>query len=237
MTRGKRTNRIRQLPHHATCSAASHGGGTGGLAAPGVHGWHAAAAGLQQPQGRQHLGQVGVAEEVRRLGVPGGECSQQMRLRRPAQQDLGPQHFNVLAFPCNQCGQQEPDSSKIESFALPHLQCHFPHVQQDHSGQHWCPPCLQVPDGDFWQGAQLELLEVPSGPSWKGGRSLGPKHDSGGDQAPVYSAGDEAHPEEARRLINTFPPLPDPLPALCMSDQSKLKWCYKETTDSPPLLS
>uniref|UniRef100_A0A452E3I3 Glutathione peroxidase n=1 Tax=Capra hircus TaxID=9925 RepID=A0A452E3I3_CAPHI len=28
-----------------------------------------------------------------------------------------PQHFNVLAFPCNQCGQQEPDSSKIQSFA------------------------------------------------------------------------------------------------------------------------
>ncbi|KAB0337378.1 hypothetical protein FD755_025633 [Muntiacus reevesi] len=38
-------------------------------------------------------------------------------LKKPAQQDLGPQHFNVLAFPCNQCGQQKPDSNKIDSFA------------------------------------------------------------------------------------------------------------------------
>ena len=49
-----------------------------------------------------------------------------MRLRRPAQQDLGPQHFNVLAFPCNQCGQQEPDSSKIESFARRTYSVSFP---------------------------------------------------------------------------------------------------------------
>ncbi|KAM8935692.1 glutathione peroxidase 7 [Lycaon pictus] len=34
------------------------------------------------------------------------------------QRDLGPRHFTVLAFPCNQFGQQEPDSDReIESFA------------------------------------------------------------------------------------------------------------------------
>ena len=119
MTRGKRTNRIRQLPHHATCSGASHDGDAGGLAAPGIHGWHAVGAGLQQPQGHQHPRQVGVAEEVQWLDVPGGESGQRMWLHRPAQQDLGPQHFNVLAFPCNQCGQQEPESNKIDSFAPP----------------------------------------------------------------------------------------------------------------------
>uniref|UniRef100_A0A4W4EED5 Glutathione peroxidase n=1 Tax=Electrophorus electricus TaxID=8005 RepID=A0A4W4EED5_ELEEL len=33
------------------------------------------------------------------------------------QRDFGPQHFNVLAFPCNQFGQQEPGSDKdIDSF-------------------------------------------------------------------------------------------------------------------------
>ncbi|KAM9797528.1 glutathione peroxidase 7 [Syngnathus typhle] len=33
------------------------------------------------------------------------------------QRDLGPYHFNVLAFPCNQFGQQEPGSDKeIDSF-------------------------------------------------------------------------------------------------------------------------
>nr|XP_020643802.1 glutathione peroxidase 7 [Pogona vitticeps] len=34
------------------------------------------------------------------------------------QRELGSHHFNVLAFPCNQFGQQEPNSNKeIESFA------------------------------------------------------------------------------------------------------------------------
>nr|XP_025847602.1 glutathione peroxidase 7 isoform X4 [Vulpes vulpes] len=34
------------------------------------------------------------------------------------QRDLGPRHFTVLAFPCNQFGQQEPDGDReIESFA------------------------------------------------------------------------------------------------------------------------
>ncbi|KAJ8392522.1 hypothetical protein AAFF_G00074000 [Aldrovandia affinis] len=33
------------------------------------------------------------------------------------QRDFGPYHFNVLAFPCNQFGQQEPSSDKeIDSF-------------------------------------------------------------------------------------------------------------------------
>ncbi|KAJ8279055.1 hypothetical protein COCON_G00061210 [Conger conger] len=33
------------------------------------------------------------------------------------QRDFGPNHFNVLAFPCNQFGQQEPGSDKeIDSF-------------------------------------------------------------------------------------------------------------------------
>lgn len=33
------------------------------------------------------------------------------------QRDYGPRHFNVLAFPCNQFGQQEPGSDKeIDSF-------------------------------------------------------------------------------------------------------------------------
>lgn len=36
---------------------------------------------------------------------------------QPLQRDFGPYHFNVLAFPCNQFGQQEPGSDKeIDSF-------------------------------------------------------------------------------------------------------------------------
>ncbi|KAM7161818.1 glutathione peroxidase 7 [Macrochelys suwanniensis] len=43
------------------------------------------------------------------------------------QRDLGPYHFNVLAFPCNQFGQQEPDSNKeIESFARKTYGASFP---------------------------------------------------------------------------------------------------------------
>uniref|UniRef100_A0A8C0QI32 Glutathione peroxidase n=1 Tax=Chelonoidis abingdonii TaxID=106734 RepID=A0A8C0QI32_CHEAB len=43
------------------------------------------------------------------------------------QRDLGSQYFNVLAFPCNQFGQQEPDSNKeIESFARKTYGATFP---------------------------------------------------------------------------------------------------------------
>ncbi|XP_006126457.1 glutathione peroxidase 7 [Pelodiscus sinensis] len=43
------------------------------------------------------------------------------------QKHLGPHHFNVLAFPCNQFGQQEPDSDKeIESFARKTYGVSFP---------------------------------------------------------------------------------------------------------------
>ncbi|KAB0398176.1 hypothetical protein E2I00_000229 [Balaenoptera physalus] len=44
---------------------------------------------------------------------------------------------------------------------------------------------------------------------------LGPNPVGGGDRVPDYSACEEAHPEEARRLIITFPPLPlSPPPAV-----------------------
>ncbi|KAJ6662501.1 hypothetical protein lerEdw1_011637 [Lerista edwardsae] len=43
------------------------------------------------------------------------------------QREFGPYHFNVLAFPCNQFGQQEPDSDKeIESFARKTYKVSFP---------------------------------------------------------------------------------------------------------------
>lgn len=85
---------------------------------------------------------------------------------------------------------------------------------------------------NFWKGTHLELLEVPSGPRWKGGRGLGPNRVGGGDQTPDHSTCEEAHPEEARRLITTFPPLPLTLPpphhpSPFMDNQSKFKWCFK----------
>nr|XP_033772918.1 glutathione peroxidase 7 [Geotrypetes seraphini] len=43
------------------------------------------------------------------------------------QRDLGSYHFNVLAFPCNQFGQQEPGSNQeIESFASKNFGATFP---------------------------------------------------------------------------------------------------------------
>ncbi|KAH0618618.1 hypothetical protein JD844_017993 [Phrynosoma platyrhinos] len=43
------------------------------------------------------------------------------------QRELGPSHFNVLAFPCNQFGQQEPNTNKeIESFARKTYGVSFP---------------------------------------------------------------------------------------------------------------
>lgn len=43
------------------------------------------------------------------------------------QRDFGPYHFNVLAFPCNQFGQQEPGSDKeIDSFVRRVYSVSFP---------------------------------------------------------------------------------------------------------------
>ncbi|XP_014863090.1 PREDICTED: glutathione peroxidase 7 [Poecilia mexicana] len=46
-----------------------------------------------------------------------GFTDQHYRDLQQLQRDFGPFHFNVLAFPCNQFGQQEPGSDKeIDSF-------------------------------------------------------------------------------------------------------------------------
>ncbi|KAM8930404.1 glutathione peroxidase 7 [Pelodytes ibericus] len=43
------------------------------------------------------------------------------------QRNLGSSHFNVLAFPCNQFGRQEPNSDReIDSFARKHYSATFP---------------------------------------------------------------------------------------------------------------
>ncbi|KAM9324919.1 glutathione peroxidase 7 [Gastrophryne carolinensis] len=43
------------------------------------------------------------------------------------QRDLGPHHFNVLAFPCNQFGHQEPGTEReIESFVRKQYSVSFP---------------------------------------------------------------------------------------------------------------
>ncbi|XP_040834607.1 glutathione peroxidase 7 [Ochotona curzoniae] len=56
-----------------------------------------------------------------------GFTDQNYRDLQQLQRDLGPRHFNVLAFPCNQFGQQEPDSNKeIESFVRSTYSVSFP---------------------------------------------------------------------------------------------------------------
>ncbi|XP_044530742.1 glutathione peroxidase 7 [Gracilinanus agilis] len=56
-----------------------------------------------------------------------GYTDQHYRALQQLQRDLGPHHFNVLAFPCNQFGQQEPDTNKeIENFARKTYGVSFP---------------------------------------------------------------------------------------------------------------
>ncbi|XP_028938867.1 glutathione peroxidase 7 [Ornithorhynchus anatinus] len=56
-----------------------------------------------------------------------GFTDQHYRALQQLQKDLGPSHFNVLAFPCNQFGQQEPDGNKeIESFVRKTYGVSFP---------------------------------------------------------------------------------------------------------------
>uniref|UniRef100_A0ACB8F3V1 Glutathione peroxidase 7 n=1 Tax=Sphaerodactylus townsendi TaxID=933632 RepID=A0ACB8F3V1_9SAUR len=56
-----------------------------------------------------------------------GYTDSHYKVLQQLQRELGPYHFNVLAFPCNQFGQQEPDSNKeIESFARKTYGVSFP---------------------------------------------------------------------------------------------------------------
>ncbi|EDL30742.1 glutathione peroxidase 7, partial [Mus musculus] len=56
-----------------------------------------------------------------------GFTDQNYRALQQLQRDLGPHHFNVLAFPCNQFGQQEPDTNReIENFARRTYSVSFP---------------------------------------------------------------------------------------------------------------
>ena len=56
-----------------------------------------------------------------------GFTDEHYRALQQLQRDLGPHHFNVLAFPCNQFGQQEPDSNgEIESFVRRTYSVSFP---------------------------------------------------------------------------------------------------------------
>ncbi|XP_045655480.1 glutathione peroxidase 7 isoform X3 [Ursus americanus] len=70
------------------------------------------------------------AQDVSLVVNVASECGftdQHYRALQQLQRDLGPHHFNVLAFPCNQFGQQEPDTNKeIESFARRTYSVSFP---------------------------------------------------------------------------------------------------------------
>ncbi|XP_072580038.1 glutathione peroxidase 7 isoform X2 [Vulpes vulpes] len=150
------------------------------------------------------------------LGVAGGECGQRVRLHGrplpgPAAAAEGPGapalHGARLPLqPVRPAGaRRRPRDRELRP---PHLRRFLPHVQQGRGHGHRGAPGLQVPDPDFWEGAHLELLEIPSGPRWKGSRGLGPNCVGGRYQAPDHSTCEEAHLEEARRLITTFSPLP-----------------------------
>uniref|UniRef100_A0A8C9FPG5 Glutathione peroxidase n=1 Tax=Pavo cristatus TaxID=9049 RepID=A0A8C9FPG5_PAVCR len=74
----------------------------------------------KQPLMCRFLSVVNVASEC-------GFTDSHYKALQQLQKDLGPYHFNVLAFPCNQFGQQEPDTNKeIESFARKTYGASFP---------------------------------------------------------------------------------------------------------------
>lgn len=80
-----------------------------------------------------------------------GFTEQNYRDLQQLQRDLGPRHFNMLAFPCNQFGQQEPDSNKeIESFACRTYGVSFPmfsKVAVTGTGAH---PAFKYLIGESW---------------------------------------------------------------------------------------
>ncbi|XP_014400272.1 PREDICTED: glutathione peroxidase 7 [Myotis brandtii] len=82
---------------------------------------------LRHPQFRRlQLGEL-IVSLVVNVASECGFTEEHYRALQQLQRDLGPHHFNVLAFPCNQFGQQEPDSNKeIESFARRTYSVSFP---------------------------------------------------------------------------------------------------------------
>ncbi|KAJ7986328.1 hypothetical protein DPEC_G00338790 [Dallia pectoralis] len=76
------------------------------------------------------------------------------------QRDFGPSHFNVLAFPCNQFGQQEPGSDKdIDAFVRRVYGVSFPlfskvavvGVGANNVFKHLVDVSGKEPDWNFWK--------------------------------------------------------------------------------------
>ncbi|MEE6495559.1 hypothetical protein FKM82_002082 [Ascaphus truei] len=76
------------------------------------------------------------------------------------QRDLGSSHFNVLAFPCNQFGQQEPGSDRdIESFVRNNYRASFPMFSKiavsgtgaNAAFKYLIESSLKEPDWNFWK--------------------------------------------------------------------------------------
>uniref|UniRef100_A0A7N5JB95 Glutathione peroxidase n=1 Tax=Ailuropoda melanoleuca TaxID=9646 RepID=A0A7N5JB95_AILME len=110
-----------------------------------------------------------------------GFTDQHYRALQQLQRDLGPHHFNVLAFPCNQFGQQEPDTNKeIESFARRTYSVSFPmfsKVAVTGAGAHPAFKYLiqtsgKEPTWNFWK-----YLVAPDGKHWS---PCGPVHSGSG---------------------------------------------------------
>ncbi|XP_053326376.1 glutathione peroxidase 7 [Spea bombifrons] len=88
------------------------------------------------------------------------------------QRDLGPYHFNVLAFPCNQFGHQEPKSDReIESFARKNYSASFPmfsKIAVSGSGanaafKYLIETSKKEPDWNFWKylvGADGKVVDA-----------------------------------------------------------------------------
>ncbi|KAI5096228.1 glutathione peroxidase 7 [Silurus meridionalis] len=76
------------------------------------------------------------------------------------QRDFGPYHFNVLAFPCNQFGQQEPGSDKeIDSFVRRVYGVSFPlfskiavvGIGANNAFKYLAEVTRKEPDWNFWK--------------------------------------------------------------------------------------
>ncbi|XP_062308182.1 glutathione peroxidase 7 isoform X3 [Osmerus eperlanus] len=74
-----------------------------------------------------HCGKLDDVSLVVNVASECGFTEEHYRDLQQLQRDLGPYHFNVMAFPCNQFGQQEPGSDKeIDSFVRRVYDVSFP---------------------------------------------------------------------------------------------------------------